>query len=253
MGYPDVDHGFLYDDQGRTNMLESPFFDVHFGNDETANEYIDRILYQLTLSVEEHIPPGRWYLVSRSPTSSDLATAPTTTSRGFYLPLVASLETLPSSSLPTRHLLHDLGRISPSNFSQNSSQVADFCLLAHWLAAPSPNPDIAANWSSPILSPLDHKLAPLADHPFGAPPTQISYKNSPLTKGFNTDGERTLRTTIAAMNCVLPQSRREWSDYSLKIVVHPLANCLVHVRGTCNIRESIGSCRSHCRALKVSI
>ncbi|KAL0912112.1 hypothetical protein M5K25_018062 [Dendrobium thyrsiflorum] len=91
MGDPDVDHGFLYDDQGRMDILGSPFFDVHFGNDETANEYIDRILYQLTLSIEEHIPPGRWYLVSRPLTSSDLTTAPTTTTRGFYLLLVALL------------------------------------------------------------------------------------------------------------------------------------------------------------------
>ncbi|KAL0905843.1 hypothetical protein M5K25_024283 [Dendrobium thyrsiflorum] len=89
MGDPDVDHGFLYDDQGRTDILGSPFFDVHFENDETANEYIDQILYQLTSSIEEHIPPGRWYLVSRPPTSSDLAIAPSTTTRGFSLLLVA--------------------------------------------------------------------------------------------------------------------------------------------------------------------
>ncbi|KAL0904059.1 hypothetical protein M5K25_026130 [Dendrobium thyrsiflorum] len=59
MADPDVDHGFVYDDQGRTDILGSPFFDVHFGNDETTNEYIDQILYQLTLSIEEHILPGR--------------------------------------------------------------------------------------------------------------------------------------------------------------------------------------------------
>ncbi|KAL0925419.1 hypothetical protein M5K25_003745 [Dendrobium thyrsiflorum] len=91
MGDPDVDHGFLYDDQGRTDILRSPFFDMHFGNDDTADEYIDRILYQLTLSIEEHIPAGRWYLISHPPTSSDLATAPTTTARSVYLLLVASL------------------------------------------------------------------------------------------------------------------------------------------------------------------
>ncbi|KAL0918226.1 hypothetical protein M5K25_010222 [Dendrobium thyrsiflorum] len=42
-------------------------------NNETANEYINRILYQLTLSIEEHILPGHWYIDSRPPTSSDLA------------------------------------------------------------------------------------------------------------------------------------------------------------------------------------
>ncbi|KAL0918133.1 hypothetical protein M5K25_010124 [Dendrobium thyrsiflorum] len=89
MGDPDVDHGFLYDDQGRTDILGSPFFDVHFGNNNTADEYIDRILYQLTLSIEEHIPTGRWCLISRPPTSPDLATAPVTTTRSgeVYMPV----------------------------------------------------------------------------------------------------------------------------------------------------------------------
>ncbi|KAL0911368.1 hypothetical protein M5K25_019504 [Dendrobium thyrsiflorum] len=61
MGDPDVDHGFVFDDQGRMGILASPFFDVHFGNDETADDYVDRILYQLTLAIEAQIPPGRWY------------------------------------------------------------------------------------------------------------------------------------------------------------------------------------------------
>ncbi|KAL0916399.1 hypothetical protein M5K25_013906 [Dendrobium thyrsiflorum] len=66
---PDVDHGFLYDDQGRVNILGSPFFDVEFGNDRTADEYVDRIIYQLSLDIEDQIPSGRWYIVSAPPTS----------------------------------------------------------------------------------------------------------------------------------------------------------------------------------------
>ncbi|KAL0906464.1 hypothetical protein M5K25_024961 [Dendrobium thyrsiflorum] len=88
---PDVDHSFIYDDQGRVDILVSPFFDVPFGNNNTADEYVDRILYQLTLVIEEQIPAGRWYLVSRPPTSSDSATTPTTTTRSVFLLLVASL------------------------------------------------------------------------------------------------------------------------------------------------------------------
>ncbi|KAL0904028.1 hypothetical protein M5K25_026098 [Dendrobium thyrsiflorum] len=57
MGDPDVDHGFVFDDQGRTDVLASPFFDVHFGNDESTDDYVDRILYQLTLTIEAQIPP----------------------------------------------------------------------------------------------------------------------------------------------------------------------------------------------------
>ncbi|KAL0920372.1 hypothetical protein M5K25_009502 [Dendrobium thyrsiflorum] len=69
MGDPDIDHGFLYDDQGRVDILGSPFFDVEFGNDRTADEYVDRIIYQISLAIEDRIPPGRWYIVSTPPTS----------------------------------------------------------------------------------------------------------------------------------------------------------------------------------------
>ncbi|KAL0914669.1 hypothetical protein M5K25_015037 [Dendrobium thyrsiflorum] len=80
-----------FDDQGRTDILDSPFFDVHFGADETVDDYVDRILYQLTLSIEQHIPPGRWYIVNRPPTSPNSATSLATTTRGFLLLSVALL------------------------------------------------------------------------------------------------------------------------------------------------------------------
>ncbi|KAL0916601.1 hypothetical protein M5K25_014128 [Dendrobium thyrsiflorum] len=91
MGDPNVDHGFLFDDQGRVDILGSPFFDVTFGNERTADEYVDRIIYQLTLAIEDQIPAGHWYLVSRRPTSLDPATSPATSTRSFLLRLVASL------------------------------------------------------------------------------------------------------------------------------------------------------------------
>ncbi|KAL0904011.1 hypothetical protein M5K25_026080 [Dendrobium thyrsiflorum] len=68
MGDPDVDHGFLYDDQGRVDILGSPFFDVEFGNDRTADEYVDRIIYQLSLAIEDRISSGRWYISGSSST-----------------------------------------------------------------------------------------------------------------------------------------------------------------------------------------
>ncbi|KAL0926569.1 hypothetical protein M5K25_002809 [Dendrobium thyrsiflorum] len=81
MGDPDVDHGFYYDEQGRVDILNSPFFDASFGNDPTAEDYVERIIYQLTLAIEEQIPTGRWCLVSHRPTppastSSKSATNP---------------------------------------------------------------------------------------------------------------------------------------------------------------------------------
>ncbi|KAL0927594.1 hypothetical protein M5K25_001779 [Dendrobium thyrsiflorum] len=44
----------------------------------SANEYIDRILYQLTLAVEEHIHPERWEIISRHPPPPTPATFPPT-------------------------------------------------------------------------------------------------------------------------------------------------------------------------------
>ncbi|KAL0913438.1 hypothetical protein M5K25_016900 [Dendrobium thyrsiflorum] len=89
--HPDVDHGFYFDEQGKVDILNSPFFDVSSGHDPTAEDYVERILYQLTLAIEDQIPTGRWCLVSRRPSSPNLATSPATSIRGFLLILVASL------------------------------------------------------------------------------------------------------------------------------------------------------------------
>ncbi|KAL0906495.1 hypothetical protein M5K25_024992 [Dendrobium thyrsiflorum] len=90
MGDPDVDHGFYYDEQGQVDILNSPFFDVS-GNDPTADEYVEMIIYQLTLAIEDQLPAGHWCLVSRRPSSLNLATSPATSTRGYLLLLVASL------------------------------------------------------------------------------------------------------------------------------------------------------------------
>ncbi|KAL0916618.1 hypothetical protein M5K25_014145 [Dendrobium thyrsiflorum] len=94
MGDPDIDHGFVFDDQGRTDILASPFFDLHFGNDEMADDYVDRILYQLTLSIEELILPGRWYIVNNPSSSPNLAISPATTTLRTACLLMASLSLL---------------------------------------------------------------------------------------------------------------------------------------------------------------
>ncbi|KAL0925659.1 hypothetical protein M5K25_004024 [Dendrobium thyrsiflorum] len=67
MGDPEIVSGFVFDEEGRTDILGSPFFDVFFGFYETADDYLDRILYQLSLSLEEHIRPGRWIINSQPP------------------------------------------------------------------------------------------------------------------------------------------------------------------------------------------
>ncbi|KAL0918187.1 hypothetical protein M5K25_010181 [Dendrobium thyrsiflorum] len=70
------DAGFVFDEQGRTDVLGSPFFDVYFEFYETVDDYVYRILYQLSLSLEEHIRPGRWIINRRPPPPPSPATSP---------------------------------------------------------------------------------------------------------------------------------------------------------------------------------
>ncbi|KAL0905027.1 hypothetical protein M5K25_027199 [Dendrobium thyrsiflorum] len=86
MGDPDFDHGFRYDEQERVDILHSPFFDVAFGDDRDANEYVDRILYQLTLAIEDQLPQGHWRIIGHPSTSPNLAPNPAASTRSFFLP-----------------------------------------------------------------------------------------------------------------------------------------------------------------------
>ncbi|KAL0905004.1 hypothetical protein M5K25_027174 [Dendrobium thyrsiflorum] len=91
MADPDVDHGFVYDDQERIDILNSPFFDVFFSQDDvTADDYLDRILYRLTLSVEEHIRPSQWLIVTCRPPPPKTATFPLTKNLGLLFFVVIS-------------------------------------------------------------------------------------------------------------------------------------------------------------------
>ncbi|KAL0916357.1 hypothetical protein M5K25_013861 [Dendrobium thyrsiflorum] len=93
MGDPASDHGFLYDEQGRVDILNSPFFDISFGNDRTADEYVDRVIYQLTLALEERLPRGPWYIVNNSLTSPN----PTPTPAAYTLRVTCLLVALLSA------------------------------------------------------------------------------------------------------------------------------------------------------------
>ncbi|KAL0918151.1 hypothetical protein M5K25_010143 [Dendrobium thyrsiflorum] len=86
MGDPDIDHGFLYDEQGRVDILHSPFFDMAFENDRNADEYVDRIIYQLTLAIEDQLPQGHWCIIGHPSTSPNLAPNPAASTRGIFLP-----------------------------------------------------------------------------------------------------------------------------------------------------------------------
>ncbi|KAL0914168.1 hypothetical protein M5K25_017678 [Dendrobium thyrsiflorum] len=55
MADPDADHEFLYNEQGLVDILQSPFFDPNPEVDDTVDDYIERIIFTLAPSIEEHL------------------------------------------------------------------------------------------------------------------------------------------------------------------------------------------------------
>ncbi|KAL0916413.1 hypothetical protein M5K25_013921 [Dendrobium thyrsiflorum] len=70
MADPEVDNGFMYDSQGRVDILLSPFFDPNGEIEDTVDDYVDRILFQLTETIDEQRPAGQWRIVGRPLASS---------------------------------------------------------------------------------------------------------------------------------------------------------------------------------------
>ncbi|KAL0911112.1 hypothetical protein M5K25_019225 [Dendrobium thyrsiflorum] len=54
------DHGFIYNDQGQVNIIKSPFFNFTPGVDQSVEEYVDRIIYQLAATIDEQISSVQW-------------------------------------------------------------------------------------------------------------------------------------------------------------------------------------------------
>ncbi|KAL0918829.1 hypothetical protein M5K25_010870 [Dendrobium thyrsiflorum] len=70
MADPNLDHGFVFDDQGLVDVLHSPFFDIDFENDHTVEEYVDRILFSLATAIDQRRPPVQWQLSHPPPVTS---------------------------------------------------------------------------------------------------------------------------------------------------------------------------------------
>ncbi|KAL0905750.1 hypothetical protein M5K25_024187 [Dendrobium thyrsiflorum] len=51
----ELDHEFVYNDQGQENILKSPFFDVNLEIDHTIEEYVDRIIFSLAAAIDEQL------------------------------------------------------------------------------------------------------------------------------------------------------------------------------------------------------
>ncbi|KAL0921825.1 hypothetical protein M5K25_008937 [Dendrobium thyrsiflorum] len=67
MADPERDSGFVYDDQGRVDVLRSPYFDPYPEWDLTIDGYLHRIRHQLAWTTEDLLPTGRWTIIGRRP------------------------------------------------------------------------------------------------------------------------------------------------------------------------------------------
>ncbi|KAL0915002.1 hypothetical protein M5K25_015398 [Dendrobium thyrsiflorum] len=55
MADPELDHEFVYNDQGHVDILNSPFFDVNLEIDRTVEEYVERITFSLVAAIDEQL------------------------------------------------------------------------------------------------------------------------------------------------------------------------------------------------------
>ncbi|PKU61088.1 hypothetical protein MA16_Dca020461 [Dendrobium catenatum] len=94
MEEPEWNFGFVHDDQGQVDILQSPFFDVGFDFDDTIEDYIDRIHYTLVDVIDEQRSKGRWIIDGRPPAPPNPASFPATSPLKITCLLVASLSLL---------------------------------------------------------------------------------------------------------------------------------------------------------------
>ncbi|KAL0926009.1 hypothetical protein M5K25_004390 [Dendrobium thyrsiflorum] len=60
---PELDHEFVYNDQGQVNILNSSFFDVNLEIDHTIEDCIDRIVFSLAATIDEQLSTVQWRIV----------------------------------------------------------------------------------------------------------------------------------------------------------------------------------------------
>ncbi|KAL0916126.1 hypothetical protein M5K25_013610 [Dendrobium thyrsiflorum] len=241
MADPEVDHGFVDDANGRTNILRSPFFDPYPGWDLTVDDYINRISYQLARSIEEHLPSGCWTIVGRRPPSPP-PTPPSPSPRivgAVYLGLISFIQrnlfplqksefpkpSSPLSSFPTR---------TPSSpFLQAHSSPLFPPLLAHghpslFFSLLQPNHEwriqklITDSLTTPTGEPTSY------DHDSSIPiqdflPTSSIHRRAPTVRRLDNRGPPTTLTASNASFAITKdrQCRLPWIDFIPCVVLPP--------------------------------
>ncbi|PKU80328.1 Acetolactate synthase small subunit 2, chloroplastic [Dendrobium catenatum] len=59
---PELDHGFVYDDQGQVDILKSLFFDLNLDIDQTVEVYVERITFTLADAIDEQLYSIQWQI-----------------------------------------------------------------------------------------------------------------------------------------------------------------------------------------------
>ncbi|KAL0919085.1 hypothetical protein M5K25_011158 [Dendrobium thyrsiflorum] len=57
---PGIDHGFVYNAKGQVNILQSPFFNFTPDVDQSVEEYVDRIIFQLAATIDKQFSSVQW-------------------------------------------------------------------------------------------------------------------------------------------------------------------------------------------------
>ncbi|KAL0906872.1 hypothetical protein M5K25_025401 [Dendrobium thyrsiflorum] len=69
---PTNDHGFIYNDQGKVDIIKSPFFNFSPDVDHSVEEYVDRIIFQLAVTIDEQISSVQWLVGGNTKKSTDV-------------------------------------------------------------------------------------------------------------------------------------------------------------------------------------
>ncbi|KAH0467848.1 hypothetical protein IEQ34_002881 [Dendrobium chrysotoxum] len=91
MADPEFDYGFVYDQEGFVNILRSSFFDLDLEFDESVENYVNRILFQLSTAIDQRLSSNQWLIIHRPPTPSNPGNFQLTNILGALCLLVASL------------------------------------------------------------------------------------------------------------------------------------------------------------------
>ncbi|KAL0918174.1 hypothetical protein M5K25_010168 [Dendrobium thyrsiflorum] len=65
MADPERDSEFVYNEQCFVDILRLPFFDVNPEVDNSVEEYLERIIFTLSNSIEEQLSTVQWQITAK--------------------------------------------------------------------------------------------------------------------------------------------------------------------------------------------